>query len=213
MVMTVNQSIPMNSRGFFLRERDSLLDQYGVELKFPRGREFMHGDHQTMLMIGLQSKITSMMPKVRTILTEAQNQYLGYKERQARRREMRPTLTPEPSKKKSKEVPKKTTNLFSALDGLFEQESVNEKIAYEKTLVDKAMNDAITQGLVPRPIKGNVSTMDFATAASKPAASKPAASKPAASKPTASKPAAYFDWGDDVADDVEDGETWVPGTA
>jgi hypothetical protein len=196
MVMTVHQSIPVNSRGFFLRERDSLRDQYGVQLKFPRGREFMHGENQTMLMIGLQSKINSMLPKVRTILDEAHDQYLGYKERQTRRRVSKihnGPSEPDPLKKKSKEVAKKPANLFSSLEGLDEQESFEGKKAYEKHLEDQKMEDAISQGLVPRPNKVVVSTMDFAKAASKPA------------EPN---PIAHFDW----AEDVDDGNTWVPGT-
>ena len=199
MVMTVHQSIPVNSRGFFLRERDSLRDQYGVQLKFPRGREFMHGENQTMLMIGLQSKINSMLPKVRMILDEAHDQYLGYKERQTRRRVAKihnGPSEPEPLKKKSKEVAKKPANLFSSLEGLDEQESFEGKKAYEKHLEDQKMEDAISQGLVPRPNKVVVSTMDFAKAASKPA------------EPN---PIAHFDWAEDV-EEVDDGNTWVPGT-
>lgn len=223
MVVTVQQSIPMNSRGFFLRERDSLTAQYGVSLKFPNGREFLHGTHQTMLMVGLQSNITAMMPQVRRILNEAHEQYLGYKERQSRRRS---NAHAQFSHKKHENNDKKSNssvrkvNPFAVLEGLHEQETKQLEIELaEKHKADalkeekKAMkareNDAIANGLAPMPKASRVSTMNFAAAAAKP---KEVVSKSVVEKPKVTlivKKSSAFEnmsWGDMV--DYESDNEW-----
>ena len=185
MPVTVQQSIPMNSRGFFLRERDALNEQFGVQMKFPKGREFMHGNYQTMLMVGLQSNINSMMPQVRRILGEAQTQYDSYKERQERRRNGKSRN----QNYSSKAVDTVTTtikpkvNPFAALDGLQEQEdrqhatemaarAESERIRLAKKESRKLEKQAITNGSAPKPMVRPASTMNFAAMAAKPAAPK-----------------------------------------
>ena len=180
MVVTIEQSIPMNSRGFFLRERDAITAQYNVQLKFPKGRQFMHGEHQTMLMVGLQSNITKLMPKVREILDNAHEQYMGYKERQARRRRNAPHKVSVVSKAVKSEAPKPRVNAFAALDGLFEQEQEAQRIEIEKKQKAAEIKaakqeqkqrekDAIEAGLAPKPTTSEKCTMNYAAMAAKPA--------------------------------------------
>lgn len=185
MVFTVKQSIPINSRGFFLRERDALNAQFGVQLKFPKGREFMYGNSQTMLMIGPQSKINQMMPQVRRILEEAHEQYLSFKERRAARKANEKFFNKAPEAKVTKDVvPKKSQNPFAALEGLFEQEQeeliqkvkvLNEK--QKAKLEAKELNNreeqAILDGKAPKPIQTKKTTMNFAAAAAKPKLEEP----------------------------------------
>ena len=179
MGITIQQSIPVNSRGFFLRERDSLSERFGVKLMFPRGREFMHGTHQTMLMVGLQRNINNMMPHIRRILADANDQYQGYKQRQIRRREMNPRPTYPVVKAHIHPTQKPRLNAFQALDGLFEQEQkeiemVNLKrakadnVRQAKKDMKKRELDAIASGLAPKSCEVIVNTMNFAAAASKP---------------------------------------------
>ena len=165
MAITVEQKIPINSRGFFLRERDAIKEKYGVEITFPRGRQFMHGDNQTMKMVGRQSKINEVMPKVRSILSECQEHYLGYKTRQERRRTMKVTYVA-PSQSKSEPKKKRVANIFSGLDGLSEKDAEDDRLSYERKLKDDKMEQAIVQGFVPKPSSGSISQMNFALATS-----------------------------------------------
>ena len=179
MVVTVEQGIPMNSRGFFLRERDALNSQFGVRFKFPKGREFMHGNYQTMLITGTQSDINAVMPQVRRILEEAQNQYESFKERQSRRRKMAtrpPMATSKPGKMSTSDAPK--PNPFAALDGLFEQEIVQnqaelasrieqDRVREEKKAQKKREKEAILNGTAPKPLPRPVTTMNYAAMAAK----------------------------------------------
>ena len=179
MVVTVQQGIPMNARGFFLRERDALNTQYGVQLKFPKGREFMHGNYQTMLMVGTQRNINAMMPQVRRILTEAQNQYESFKERQSRRRAnatRAPTTTIKTEDKSKVTAPKQ--NPFALLDGLHEQETAQleadlaarkeqERLRHEKKEQDKREKEAILNGTAPKPLPRPIATMNYAAMAAK----------------------------------------------
>ena len=180
MVVTIEQSIPMNSRGFFLRERVAINAQYNVQLKFPKGRQFMHGEYQKMLMVGLQSNITKLMPKVREILDNAHEQYLSYKERQARRRRNAPHKVSVTSMAVKSEAPKPRANAFAALDGLFEREQDTQRIELEKTLKAAEIKaakqeqkqrekDVIDAGLAPKPTTSKKCSMNYAAIASKPA--------------------------------------------
>ncbi len=169
----------MNARGFFLRERDALNTQYGVQLKFPKGREFMHGNYQTMLMVGTQRNINAMMPQVRRILTEARNQYESFKERQSRRRAnatRAPTTTIKPEDKSKVTAPKQ--NPFALLDGLHEQETAQleadlaarkeqERLRHEKKEQDKREKEAILNGTAPKPLPRPIATMNYAAMAAK----------------------------------------------
>ena len=180
MGITIQQSIPVNSRGFFLRERDSLSEQFGVKLMFPRGREFMHGNHQTMLMVGLQRNINNMMPHIRRILADANDQYQGYKQRQIRRREMN-SRDPYPVVKAPIQPTQKPhhKNAFQALEGLFDQEQKEiamsnlkrakaDIVKQAKKDMKKRELDAIASGRAPKSCEVIVNTMNFAAAASKP---------------------------------------------
>lgn len=228
MVVTVEHSIPMNSRGFFLRERESLNEQYGVQLKFPRGREYVYGNFQTMLMVGLQKDITRMMPQVRRILGEANEQYVAYKDRQASRRDnarrdLRQQL-PTVDHPRDKPTTKGSRNAFAALDGLFEQEQqqIAEDVASrvraanvreEKKLMRERENAAVSNGTAPRPLAVTPSVMNFAAAAAKPAA-KPA-EKPAMVVSKQNVPAIRtattnlmgFSWAD-VVDEEDEDDVW-----
>jgi len=221
MVVTVQQGIPMNARGFFLRERDALNTQFGVQLKFPKGREFMHGNYQTMLMVGTQSNITSMMPQVRRILTEAQNQYESFKERQSRRR-ANATRPPTSSAKTegNTTVTAPTLNPFAALDGLHEQETAQleaelatrkeqDRLRYEKKEQKKREKEAILHGTAPKPLPRPIATMNYAAMAAK---AKPVEQKPS---PVSQKPAvklvivpkkAKVTWADKVSYDKAEHE-------
>ena len=190
MVVTVQQSIPQNARGFFLRERDALNEQYQVQLKFPKGREFMYRDNQTMLMIGSQRNIKSMMPQVRRILFDADQHYQEFKIRQAYRKEQKArereldawvTVKPKNSASKKNKAPKKPGNAFAVLDGLFEQEqeqleiqkSLQEEADRKQAIIDRELQkeqDAINSGLAPKPVKAEKCVMDFRAAIKKPAA-------------------------------------------
>ena len=180
MVVTVEQSIPMNARGFFLRERDALNTQYGVQLKFPRGREFMHGNFQTMLMVGTQPNINAVMPQVRRILAEAQNQYESFKERQSRRRKMapRPQQNAGMTSIERAEVSTRKPNPFAVLDGLHEQEIVQHEaelasrreiqlVRDEKKEMKKREKQAILDGTAPKPLPRPAVTMNYAAMAAK----------------------------------------------
>ena len=173
MPVTVQQSIPMNSRGFFLRERDALNEQFGVQMKFPKGREFMHGNYQTMLMVGLQRDINSMMPQVRRILGEAQAQYESYKERQERRRNAKSRNQNYSSKAVDivTTIIKSKVNPFAALEGLQEQEE-SESIRLAKKESRKLEKQAIANGSAPKTMVRPISTMNFSAMAAKPVAPK-----------------------------------------
>ena len=236
MVVTVQQSIPTNSRWLFLHERDALNAQFGVQLKFPKGREFLYGNSQTMLMIGLQSKINKMMPQVRRILEEAHEQYLGFKERRAARKENDKFFTKAPEAKVTKVVvPKKRQNPFAALEGLFEQEQ-EEHIQKVKVLNERQKakleakelkireDQAIVDGKAPKPIQTTKTTMNFAAAAAKPKLEEPKLVVHPVEKPKVrliikkpvqetKKPNTFSwadmadSWSDDEDDDDED-NTW-----
>lgn len=179
MVVTVEQGIPMNARGFFLRERDALNAQYGVQLKFPKGREFMHGNYQTMLMVGTQRNINSLMPQVRRILTEAREQYESFKERQSRRRANAtrpPTSSIVTESKSTTTAPKQ--NPFAVLDGLHEQETAQleaehvarkeqDRLRDEKKEQKKREKEAIINGTAPKPLPRPATTMNYAAMAAK----------------------------------------------
>lgn len=235
MVLTVKQSIPINSRGFFLRERDALNAQFDVQLKFPKGREFMFGNSQTMLMIGLQSKINQMMPQVRRILQEAENQYWEYKERKAAARKAKEHFfkkAPEANVQKVV-VPKKNQNPFAALDGLFEQEQ-EERVQTLKVLNERHLarleakemkareKKAILDGKAPKAIEAKKTQMNFAAAAAKPKLKvlnpvvdevevKPKVKlilKPAVLENEQPKTFSWADLADDSSDDEDENNTW-----
>ena len=219
MPVTVEQGIPMNARGFFLRERDALNTQYGVQLKFPKGREFMHGNYQTMLMVGTQRNINAMMPQVRRILTEAQNQYESYKERQYRRRantsRAPSSSTNTDDKKRTVTAPKQ--NPFAALEGLHEQETAQieaelatrreqERLRDEKKEQKKREKQAILNGTAPKPLPRPATTMNYAAMAAK---TKPVAEvKKAKAKPAVKlvivPQKSTVSWADMASDDEDE---------
>ena len=216
MPVTVHQMIPVNSRGFFLRERDALNAQFGVELKFPKGRDFMHGRSdgnvdQTMLMVGSQRNIKSMMSQVHRIWDEAQVQYENFKVRQERRRD----ANYRNQNYRSKAVETITTtikskvNPFAALDELQKQEdkqhaeemaarTESESIRLAKKESRKLEKQAIANGSAPKTMFRPTSTMNFAAMAAK-----PVAPKGTTSVKTSSASFATVSWGD-----MSDEEEW-----
>jgi len=188
MSVTVQQSIPQHARGLFLRERDALNEHFGVRLMFPKGKEFMFGTTQTMLMVGKRTKINEMMSQVKRILFEADQQYYEYKERRAYRKEQYSNkryqekwVNVNPNKVILKKVKSKNpSNVFSVLDGLFEQEQ--EQIKVKKVIQEQERKkiemikaklqleqDAIDSGLAPKSVKKKICVMDYRAAIKKPA--------------------------------------------
>ena len=226
MVVTVQQSIPQNARGFFLRERDALNEQYQVQLKFPKGREFMYGTSQTMLMIGSQKNINSMMPHIRRILYDADQQYQEFKQRQAYRKEQKAreresdawvTVKPKKSGSKKVQVSKKPANPFAVLDGLYEQEqeqleiqkNIKEEADRKQAIIDAQLQkeqDAIDSGVAPKQVKSQKCTLDFKAAIKKPAV-------PQETAKVQQEKTVTFSWGDEQSDEEYDDEDngWEAG--
>jgi hypothetical protein len=214
-------TIPQNSRGFFLRERDTMTAELGITIKFPRGRGNMHGDYQDMIVSGSgPSKIRAAMPKIRSILEHADQQYRDFcvrrDARKDRARNYQPKAQAPTNANSTKASPKKTINVFAALDGLFEQEEEQRKIddaifaakQRQSEIIaqsKKRVDDAIANGTAPKPVLVKVAPMNFAAAIAKP--------KPKKVTFTTSKvritvaapksqfaeipPVEYFDWGDE----------------
>lgn len=192
MVVTVQYSIPQNARGFFLREREALNEQFNVQLKFPKGKEFLHGTNQMMLMVGRQSNITTMMPHIRRILYEANKQYQEFKQRQAyrkvkqaRERDSNAWVFIKSNKANTKkdQTPKKPRNAFAILDGLFEQEqeqlkiqrNLQEEADRKQAIIDAQLQkeqNAIDSGLAPKSVQSQKCAMNFVAAIKKPAVPK-----------------------------------------
>lgn len=173
MPYTETISIPQNSRGFFLRERDAINSEYGISLKFPRGRGNMHGDYQDMIVSASgHSKVRAAMPKIRSILEHANEQYREFcirrDARKGRARNYVSKAQPPSSSKTISNAVQKPINSFAALDGLFEQEQEQRKIDDAILADQKRMDDAIANGTVPKPCSSKTAPMNFAAALSKP---------------------------------------------
>merc|ERR1711991_936357 len=122
-----------------------------------------------MLMIGSQKNINSMMPQIRRILYDADQQYQEYKQRQAYKKEQKAreresdawvTVKPKKTGSKKDQVSKKPANSFAVLDGLFEQEqeqleiqkNLQEEADRKQAIIDAQLQkeqDAIDCGLAP----------------------------------------------------------------
>jgi hypothetical protein len=153
MTYTETVSIPRNSRGFFLRERDGISAANKVKCSFPMGREHMHGDYQNMILSGTVSDIRSAMPKIRDIMQEADRQYMEYKNRlDDRKRHSRKMKTPPTTSVETKAKQHVSTNGFDALNKLIEQDEVQDKLKFN----------------VPRIVEPKVVTMNFAAALAQP---------------------------------------------
>ena len=86
--------IPQTSRGFFLRNRDSMKDTHHVQLFFPRDQR--SGDYQTMVIKGGPNAIAKARVRLNQILVEANAEYADYKERKYRRKQWERRMTAEP---------------------------------------------------------------------------------------------------------------------
>ena len=166
-------SIPQNSRGFFLRERDTMTAELDITLKFPRGRGNMHGDYQDMIVSGSgPSKIRAAMPKIRSILEHADQQYHDFcvrrDARKGRARNYQQKAQAPTNANSDKACPKKAPNAFAALDGLFEQEQEQRKVDDAIFAAKQRVDDAIANGTAPKPIPVKVAPMNFAAALSTP---------------------------------------------
>ena len=210
MVYTEVLTVPMNSRGYILRNRDAINAEHNIKIFFPRNKA--HNGYQEMVMEGRKVNIKAAMSKIRSILEEANAQYEDYKMRQERRRRTQtkkavPTISTDVSKK----TKPKNRNVFEALDGLFEQEEAQAKSDYEARVAHEnetaAMDEAISNGTAPRPKEVKVVQMNFAAMAAKaPVAKAPAAKAPSVPKkvklnvvPTfiEIKEADWFDWSEE----------------
>ena len=186
MVYTEVLTVPMNSRGYILRNRDAINAEHNIKIFFPRNKA--RNGYQEMVMEGRKVNIKAAMSKIRTILEEANAQYEEYKMRQERRRRTQTKKTvPTISTDGFKKATPKNRNVFEALDGLFEQEEAQAKSDYEARVAHEketaAMEEAISNGTAPRPTEVKVVPMNFAAMAAKaPVAMASAAKAPAAPK-------------------------------
>jgi hypothetical protein len=170
MVYTEVLTVPMNSRGYILRNRDTINAEHNIKIFFPRNKA--RNGYQEMVMEGLKVNIKAAMSKIRSILEEASAQYEEYKMRQERRRLTQTKKTvPTISADGSKKTTQKNGNVFQALNGLFEQEEAQAKSDYEARVAHEketaAMEEAISNGTVPRPKVVKVAAMNFAAMAAK----------------------------------------------
>ena len=163
-------SIKQNSRGFFLRERDAIHAEHGVSLKFPQGRDHQFGDYQDMVVVGpSMSSIKAVMPKIRSMMDTAEQNYQDYVARRNRRKMMNSTRSAPFSKKDSPKSERKVVNAFAALDGYDQQEKIQQKADLEMRQSRQNLKDAISNGTAPKVAKVKVSTMNYAAMAAKPA--------------------------------------------
>jgi hypothetical protein len=110
--------IPQASRGFFIRNRDTINDTHHVRLFFPRDQR--SGDYQTMIIQGGPIAITKSRVRLNQILVEANQEFQDYRERQARRNKWQrnmdgQTAPSQPSPKQMKKNPV-IKNPFALLD-------------------------------------------------------------------------------------------------
>ena len=170
MVQTQIVSIKQNSRGFFLRERDTIHAEHGVSLKFPQGRGHQFGDYQDMVVIGpSMASIKAVMPKIRSMIETAEQNYQEYVARRNRRKMMNSTRSAPSTKNHSPKVERKVTNAFAALDGYDKQEELQQKADLEMRQSRQNLKDAISNGTAPKVAKAKVSKMNYAAMAAKPA--------------------------------------------
>ncbi len=103
--------IPQASRGFFLRNRDSLKTTHHVDIFFPRDQR--SGDYQTMVIKGGPNAIRKARVQLNQILADANQEYGEYRSRMNRRKHWERKMTdtkapshPEPTHKTQKPVVK-----------------------------------------------------------------------------------------------------------
>ena len=183
MTYTETISIPQNSRGFFLRERDAINSEFKLNMTFPRGRDHMHGNYQDMVITASgPSTVRKAMPKIREILVRADTQYHEFCDRRDTRKSRVGNYN-KPKAPTANEVTstvvKKTKNPFDVLDGLFEQEEEQRKVdaVYKAAIASQLAEeqselDAIATGKAPKTVVPNITHMNFAAAISKPAPQK-----------------------------------------
>jgi hypothetical protein len=168
MVQTQIVSIKQNSRGFFLRERDTIHAEHGVSLKFPQGRGHQFGDYQDMVVVGpSMASIKSVMPKIRSMIETAEQNYQDYVARRNKRKMMNSAQSAPSTKNDSPKVERKVTNAFAALDGYDQQEKIQQQKDLEMRQSRQNLKDAISNGTAPKVAKAKVSTMNYAAMASK----------------------------------------------
>ena len=146
--------IKMKFRYNLMQVRTQINEEFNVQMKFPKTREFIHGEFQTMLLFGSKKNVNKVIPYIRNILYCAEEEHLVRKERKdryySRLREMNlPKLNSDNNKTKVEKAKKK--NMFEALDGLFEQEEA-EREEQKKNQIEFT------------PVKQKKTTMNFASA-------------------------------------------------
>ncbi len=90
MVMTDTMSIPVSSRGFLLKHKEAWSAEYGVKVWFPKNERF--GSFQTMHLEGLSGNLRAVKSLAQGVIDEANDEYLAYKERNARRKRENPRV-------------------------------------------------------------------------------------------------------------------------
>ena len=180
--------IPQSSRGFFLRNRDSIKETHHVQLFFPRDQRF--GDYQTMVIKGGPTSIAKARGLLNQILTEANQEFLDYRERQTRRKQWErkmggQTAPSQSSPKQTKKNPvvKNQFALLNVDDGLSKKPAEkltdefpmlvrdDDELARKERHQDERRERKETDSVTKAP-------MSFAEAAAKPAVAEIPKEKP-----------------------------------
>ena len=116
---TTTMNIKKVHRNFLCgRWRDTLQEHFGVTINFPRGRDYEHGNFQTMILKGSIKSMQETRKEITRIIDEQDEQFhLRQNKRRAFRRNT-PSSPPPPVIFKKSTTTKKNTNPFAALDNL-----------------------------------------------------------------------------------------------
>ena len=164
--------IPQASRGFFIRNRDTINDTHHVRLFFPRDQR--SGDYQTMIIQGGPIAITKSRVRLNQILVEANREFHDYRERQARRNKWQrnmdgQTAPSQPSPKQMKKNPV-IKNPFALLD--VDDDSAMTVVEKPKEefpeLSQKECHEKVDMTTDTFIFPSGTETMNFAAAAAKP---------------------------------------------
>ena len=134
MPTTVYQTIDVASRNHIIRNRDTLKEQFGITIFFPRNK--VRGEFQDMALQGGTKAIFEAQKKISMILADWNEEYTAFKERKAHRKKHRvvpenhqPMVWPSISNVERKSTPK-SSNPFDILG--VDEEAVMEVIPVVK---------------------------------------------------------------------------------
>lgn len=126
--------IPQASRGFFIRDRDAIRENYGVEIFFPRNQ--CSGSYQTMVIKGGPIAISKSRVQLRQILAAANQEYVEYQERKSERRAREKQLSriraPSQLPQKPVKKPMGSVNPFALLEDQEEVTPTNKTVKVVK---------------------------------------------------------------------------------